>query len=118
MNTADTQWRQRAQSLTLPQQFLVGDRHCAAHSGRTFEIVSPMTGRVFTSLPAADAIDVDRAVAVARKTFESGVWSGMPPTERKKKLVRLAGLIERHRDELALMDTLCMGMPISIASNY
>ena len=56
---------------------------------------------------------MDRAVRSARETFESGVWSRLAPAERKKKLVRLAELMERQAKELALLETLDTGKPIS-----
>lgn len=118
MSVAIDHWRERAKALTLPRQFLVGGRESAAHSGRSFDVISPMNGRAFASLPDGGAADVDHAVRVARKVFESGGWSRMAPGERKKRMLRLAALIERHRDELALLDTLCMGMPIAIATGY
>lgn len=118
MSMTIDQWRERAGALTLPKQFLVGGRENAAQSGRSFDVISPMDGRAFTSLPDGGAADVDRAVRAARKTFESGAWSRMAPADRKKRLLRLVALIESHRDELALLDTLCMGMPISISTGY
>jgi acyl-CoA reductase-like NAD-dependent aldehyde dehydrogenase len=118
MNAVTTDWYQRAQAASLPRHLLIGGRHRQATSGRTFDVISPTNGARLTSLPAADAADVDAAVMSARQAFESGAWANMAPRDRKKRLVRLAELIERHREELALLDTLCMGMPITIANNY
>lgn len=117
MNSA-TNWHQLAKTVSLPKQFLIGGRHSMALSGRTFDIISPIDGSVVGSLPAGDKADVDLAVAAARNAFESGVWTGMAPRERKKRLLRLAALIEQHREELALMDTLCMGMPVALSTGY
>ncbi|ETH81546.1 aldehyde dehydrogenase (NAD) domain protein [Bordetella pertussis STO1-CHOC-0017] len=55
---------------------------------------------------------MDRAVAAARRAFEAGVWSGLAPRERKHRLLRLAALITKHQEELALLETLDMGKPI------
>ena len=49
----------------------------------------------------------------ARRAFESGVWAQQHPRERKRVLLRFAELILEHRDELALLETLDMGKPIS-----
>lgn len=57
--------------------------------------------------------DVDAAVAVARSSFISGVWSGMHPSDRKTILIRLADLIERDIDMLAVLESLESGKPIS-----
>ncbi|NJN40783.1 MAG: aldehyde dehydrogenase, partial [Gammaproteobacteria bacterium] len=57
--------------------------------------------------------DVERAVASARRAFEAGHWSRRAPAARKKVLLRFAELIRKHREELALTETLDMGKPIS-----
>jgi acyl-CoA reductase-like NAD-dependent aldehyde dehydrogenase len=111
-------WRSRAQGLTLPSKTFIGGRLTDAASGRTFDVVNPSNGKVFAKLPACDATDVDRAVKAARAAFDSAVWSGMAPRARKKVMLKLAALVEQHREELALLDTLCMGMPISISNGY
>ncbi|HEU5468028.1 MAG TPA: aldehyde dehydrogenase, partial [Steroidobacteraceae bacterium] len=56
---------------------------------------------------------VDIAVASARRAFESGAWSRRAPAARKKVLLRFADLIRKHREELALTETMDMGKPIS-----
>src|SRR5207248_2217596 len=55
---------------------------------------------------------VDRAVRGGRAAFESGVWSRSAPKHRKLVLQRLAELVDEHRDELALLETLDTGKPI------
>ena len=74
-----------------------------------------MSGETLFDVAACDAADVDRAVAAARRAFEGGAWSRLAPRERRSVLLRLAELIERDRDELALMITLDMGKPIGDA---
>jgi len=115
---AQIDWRKRAQSLSLPKNILIAGKGVSASSGKTYDVVNPSTGRVLAKLPDCDRSDVDRAVASARASFESGVWADLAPKERKKRLQRLALLIESHRDELAMLDSLCMGMPITIAAGY
>jgi 4-guanidinobutyraldehyde dehydrogenase/NAD-dependent aldehyde dehydrogenase len=61
--------------------------------------------------------DAEIAVKGARAAFESGVWSGMAPAERKMVLVQWAELIEAHSDELALIECLDVGKPISDTLN-
>ena len=87
----------------------------AAASGETFPTVSPRDERVLTHVAACDRQDVDRAVAAARAAFEDGRWSRTAPAYRKRVLQRLAELIEAHREELALLESLDMGKPISDA---
>ena len=80
--------------------------------------MSPIDGERIASLADVGVRGVDAAVTAARKAFESGVWANMAPRARKKVLLKLAGLVDQHREELALLDTLCMGMPISISKDY
>jgi acyl-CoA reductase-like NAD-dependent aldehyde dehydrogenase len=59
----------------------------------------------------ADAGDVDNAVRAARAAFEGGPWRKMSAAERGRMLNRLADLIERNADELALLESLDNGKP-------
>jgi acyl-CoA reductase-like NAD-dependent aldehyde dehydrogenase len=100
-------------SVSIRAQAFVDGEYVDALSGETFDCVSPGTGTVIAHVASCDADDVDRAVAGARRAFESGKWSRAAPKKRKKILKRFAELIEEHRDELALLETLDMGKPIS-----
>ncbi|MFC8704896.1 aldehyde dehydrogenase [Streptomyces anulatus] len=77
-----------------------------------FESLAPASGAVLAHIAACGAEDVNRAVASARKAFNSGAWSQLPPAERKKILLKLADLIEEHRAELALTESIDAGKPI------
>jgi len=82
-------------------------------SGATFESTNPATGEVLAEISSCDAQDVDRAVTAARASFESGVWSRMHPSGRRKVLMRLVTLLEENLDDLALMESLDAGKPIT-----
>jgi aldehyde dehydrogenase (NAD+) len=86
-------------------------------SGRTFETINPATGEVITRVVEGGKDDVNRAVAAARKAFESGPWKKTTPRERGRLLYKLADLIEQHIDELAALETLDNGKPISDSRN-
>lgn len=105
-------WRARAASLTFPAQAYIDGAYCNAADGATFAAHSPIDGRHLADVAACGPADVDRAVAAARRAFEAGVWSALPPRERKARLLRLAALIDAHTEELALLETLDMGKPI------
>ena len=96
-------------------QAFIGGRFVGAESGQTFADVSPIDGRTLTRIAQCDAVDVDRAVAAARKAFETGIWSNRTPAERKKVLQRLAELMLEHAEELACLETLDVGKPIRFA---
>jgi len=108
-------FRSAAASLVPETRAFIDGRYVPAASGRTFATVNPATGRVIAEVASCDAADVDRAVAAARRSFESGVWSRMAPRERKKILLRLADLIAAHQEELALIEVMDCGKPIADA---
>jgi 4-(gamma-glutamylamino)butanal dehydrogenase len=80
-----------------------------------FDRISPINGRVLTTIASASAADVDRAVAAARLAFEVGVWSRMAPAGRKAVLYRLAELIEQNAVALAVLGVRDNGTEISMA---
>ena len=94
------------------QAFIDGDFRDAT-SGATFETENPATGEVITSVAAGDAADIDLAVQAARRSFEDGRWSRMAPADRKAVLLRFADLVEGSSDELATLDALEAGTPIT-----
>ena len=65
----------------------------------------------------ATSNDIDAAVNAARTAFEDRRWSGKTPSERKEVILNLARLIRENVTELALLDTLDMGKPISETVN-
>jgi len=96
-----------------PKKLFIGGRWVDSASGRTFDTIDPATGEVLAKVAEAGPEDVDRAVAAARKSFDSGVWRGLPPAERAKALWRAGDLIEEHAMELAQLDSLDNGKPIN-----
>jgi len=95
-----------------PKGLFIDGRAVPALSGKTFRTTSPSTGEVLAEVAEAGPQDVDLAVAAARRAFE-GPWSKFKPFERQQVMLKLADLVERHFDELAMLDTLDMGGPIS-----
>lgn len=81
-------------------------------SGNCFETTNPYTGEVWARIARGNAVDVDKAVAAARKAFDS-VWSEMKPTQRGKFLFRLADLIERDSAKLAEIEVMDNGKLIA-----
>ena len=99
--------------LTGPsKRLLIGGKWVASASGKEFDTVNPATGQVIARLAEGDAEDIDRAVKAARRDFE-GEWSTWKPYDRQRLLIRVHDLIEKHFDELAMLETLDMGAPIS-----
>jgi len=110
--TQSRDWHAEARALRPETRAFIGGTYRPAHSGKTFETVNPATGTALGHVSACDASDVEDAVAVAKRAFEAGHWAGLPPASRKGVLLRFAELIEKNRDELALLETLDVGKPI------
>jgi acyl-CoA reductase-like NAD-dependent aldehyde dehydrogenase len=75
----------------------------------------PATGRALATVQIGDAEDVDRAVRSSRRAFEDGPWRSMSAAERGQLLWRLGDLVELHADELALLEALDNGKPVTFA---
>jgi aldehyde dehydrogenase (NAD+) len=93
----------------------IGGQWTPAASGKTFETVNPATEEVIAQVAEGDAADIDRAVKAARKAFESGPWAKMDARDRGRLLYKLADLIEEDQEELAALEVLDNGKPISEA---
>ncbi len=119
MNASRTRahWQAMADGLSLRTKAWIDGRHVDAADGRTFDCISPIDGRVLGQVASCGQRDVDAAVRAARRAFDAGHWSRARPVQRKKTLQKLVALIERHADELALLETVDMGKPIDDARN-
>ena len=106
-------WEQRAQELKIEGRAYINGEYTDAVSNETFECLSPVDGRLLGKVASCDSADAQRAVENARQTFESGVWSRLAPAKRKAAMIRFAGLLKQNAEELALLETLDMGKPIS-----
>ncbi|MDI3324860.1 aldehyde dehydrogenase [Pontibacterium granulatum] len=108
-----SEWQALSESLTFNGQAFINGQFQPAVSGETFPSINPTTEQLLTDVASCDAADVNIAVANAREVFKSGVWSEMHPRQRKQIILKWADLIEQHKDEFAVLDTLDMGKSIS-----
>ncbi len=102
MNVIDTQ----------PYTMLIGDQWRAGGEGRTFDTLNPATAQTLAQVHQADAADVDAAVCAAHDAYER-YWRKTTPAERGRLLRRLAVLFERDRENIAWIETLNVGKPIT-----
>lgn len=100
-----------------PTQLLINNEWVNSVSDRRFETINPATGETICEVAEADAPDVNKAVQAARNAFTSGEWSKMSATRRGELLYKLADLIEQNIDELARLETLDNGKPLSDSLN-
>jgi aldehyde dehydrogenase (NAD+) len=94
-------------------KMLIDGKWVNSTSGRTFESINPATGDVIAHVAEGEAADVDKAVKAARKAFDKGPWRKMSARERGKCINRLADLVEKNLDELAALESLDNGKPLS-----
>jgi len=109
------QWQgiaQRELNSAETRLFVNGEYTDAIDGGR-FDTINPANRETIATMSAANQKDVDLAVAAARKAFRSGCWSRMAPRDRMDVLYRYTELIAENAEQLAVLDTLDMGKPIS-----
>ena len=102
-----------SKTIDFSTQLVIGGRPVPGVEGKTFDTINPANGKVLASIAEANREDVNNAVSAARKAFEQGPWSKMAPAERKKVLLRFATVVEAHSEELAMMEAMEAGKPIT-----
>ncbi len=111
-------WKSIADQLTVKSQGFIDGRWIDAESSQTFETINPATGDVIAEISACDSADVNRAVLSARTAFDDGRWSNLHPTVRGEVLIKFAQLIEDNADELAVLETIDVGKPITFSRSF
>jgi aldehyde dehydrogenase (NAD+) len=105
----------QSRAIHTETRLLIGNEWIPSESGKTFTTVNPATGEELAQISEADAADVNKAVKVARNAFERGPWRKTSASGRGRLLNRLADLVEQNADELATLETLDNGMPLTVA---
>lgn len=111
------QYAALANGLKLRTQAFIDGEFRDAISGRTFVTTNPATGEKLAEIAACDVQDVDSAVAAAKQAFEGGRWAKLSPGERKHILLDFARLLEENAHELAVLESLDSGKPVSECQN-
>ena len=101
-----------AAGLSFPTTAFIDGHFRPAISGKTFDTINPATGAVLAKVAACGPEDVDLAVSKARDAFEDGRWSRLHPKERKEVLIKLAKLVKRNAQELAVLESIDSGKTI------
>ena len=94
------------------KQLLIGGEWRDASDNATMPVINPATEEVIAEVAAATKDDVEAAVAAARAAFE-GPWGQMPARERGRLLWKLADRLMEQVDEVARLETLHNGKPIT-----
>src|SRR5438552_4497679 len=109
-----TQPRRKAESArSFQTKMLIDGQWRDSKSGKTFQTINPATEEVIAEVAEGDAADSDLGVKAASKAFDSGPWRKMDARDRGRLMNKLADLIESRIDELAELETLDNGKPIS-----
>jgi aldehyde dehydrogenase (NAD+)/phenylacetaldehyde dehydrogenase len=93
------------------ESIVVGGKPGPASTGELIATHDPATGEVVASIAAGTAADVDRAVAAATRAL--GSWQDLSAAARARVLYDIAALIEENADELATLETLDNGKPLT-----
>ena len=93
------------------QLLYIGGQYVAASSGETFDSINPATGEVLAKVQCASQADVDRAVASAAEGQK--VWAAMTAMQRSRILRKAVDILRARNDELAELETLDTGKPLS-----
>jgi len=84
----------------------IDGRYVEANSSVPIDVHNPANGELLATVPDASPEDVNRAVAAARASFENGSWRTKDPSEKERILLRVADLMEKHKEELAAVVSL------------
>ena len=117
MSEVNIDWHQRAKALKIDGRAVINGKRINAADGATFECFSPIDNRKLVDVASCKAADIDIAVTAARTAFNARIWAGKTPRERKQIMIKFADLIIANREELALLETLDMGKPITASLN-
>jgi len=110
-----TQTQEPPSTTVAPGKLYIGGAHHDAVDGATRPVLNPATGRQIGTVAEGGAADIDAAVAAARLAFDEGPWPRLSPRERGDVLLKIAAVLEQHREELAQLESLDTGKPIAFA---
>jgi acyl-CoA reductase-like NAD-dependent aldehyde dehydrogenase len=113
--TSLVEWQALAKGLQIETGLVIGGRCGPAADGKTLAVINPANGATITEAACGSTADIDRAVASAKAAWDDGRWRHMYPRERMAVMRRFADLVEANAAELALLETLSMGKPITDA---
>ncbi|MCJ9427781.1 aldehyde dehydrogenase family protein [Kordiimonas marina] len=93
-----------------PALFIDGE-WVASTGDQLIDVYDPSTGKVICQIADATSDDVDRAVTAARRAFDDGRWTGLPPIAREVMIHKLGALLEQHMEEFAELEAIDNGKP-------
>lgn len=101
-----------------PKKLYLNGAWSPGETGATFEVTNPATEERLTEVFAAGPADVAAAVEAAEAALDDPAWSEISPHRRADYLFDLARLVLDHQSELAALETLDMGAPITLSTRW
>ncbi|MDB9747017.1 aldehyde dehydrogenase family protein, partial [Candidatus Pelagibacter sp.] len=102
-------YKSLAKKLKFEGRAFINGKYVDAIDGKKFETINPATGEKLCAIAKCNHKDVDLAVKVSRKAFNSGVWSRCAPEHRKEVLLKFAELLRKHGDENSVLECVDTG---------
>lgn len=99
-------------------QLFIDGKSRPASSGETREIINPATEEVICRVAWGSVADLDEAVSAAENAFGAGEWPSLTLKQRGRLLLKVADAIEEHAEELALLESLDVGKPITFTRGF
>jgi len=106
-------WHARAAGVRYETRHFIDGQYVDSVARGRFTVVNPATGTPLCEVSAGTAADIDVAVASAKRSFASRVWSRKAPRDRMAVMAAYSVLLEKNAEKFSLLDTLCMGKPIT-----
>ncbi len=104
-----------ARRLVDAPRLLVNGSWIPGEAATTITALDPFTERPIAEIGCASVRQVDDAIVGVRQAFDSGIWSGLTPADRRRLLLRAVAALDRERDSLAEIVTMETGSPISLS---
>jgi acyl-CoA reductase-like NAD-dependent aldehyde dehydrogenase len=115
--TNNNKWHELRTKISIIGKHWIDGKYVDATTGATIDKLSSTDGKHLVSFARGDCVDIDKAVTAADRTFNTGVWANLAPSARKAKLLKVAELIDKYKEELALLETIDVGKPIADSLN-
>ncbi|WP_435117416.1 aldehyde dehydrogenase [Candidatus Pelagibacter bacterium nBUS_49] len=112
-----TNYKAIAKKLKFEGRAFINGKYVSAIDGKKFETINPATGEKLCTVAKCNHKDVDLAVKVSRKAFNSGVWSRCSPEHRKEVLLKFAELLRKHGDENSVLECVDTGKLVTDCIN-
>ncbi|MDA8711877.1 aldehyde dehydrogenase [Candidatus Pelagibacter bacterium] len=112
-----TNYKAIAKKLKFEGRAFINGKYVNAIDGQKFETINPATGEKLCTVAKCNHKDVNLAVKVSRKAFNSGVWSRSSPEHRKEVLLKFAELLRKHGDENSVLECVDTGKLVTDCIN-